>query len=217
MINLILKNILFKSRPHMSKGFKVFFVLGTILGITLVGMLTLNTYYDKTENCDTKNPMVIPNDVKCAGEQNNIPLSYIAEDTAVDDYTPKDKEIKMLARLIWGEARGVKSITKRSAVVWCVLNRVDASGFPNTIADVVLQPNQFVGYNEQHPVTNENAIIAHDVLMRWHSEKYGCTNSGRTLPSDYKYFTGDGKENYFTKDWNSSDKWNWSCISPYEN
>ena len=108
----------------------------------------------------------------------------------------------MRAKLIWGEARGVESVTERSAVAWCVLNRVDDPRFPDTIAGVILQPNQFVGYSEQHPVTHENALIAYDVLMRWHSEKDGCSNSGRTLPSDYKYFTGDGKANYFTKDWN---------------
>lgn len=41
-------------------------------------------------------------------------------------YVHDEAEVEMLARLIWGEARGVASDTEKAAVVWCVLNRVDA-------------------------------------------------------------------------------------------
>ncbi len=36
-----------------------------------------------------------------------------------------EADVEMLARLIWVEARGVKSKTEQAAVVWCVLNRLD--------------------------------------------------------------------------------------------
>lgn len=43
-------------------------------------------------------------------------------------YIPDEAEVEMLARLIWGEARGVASDMEKEAVAWCVLNRVDADG-----------------------------------------------------------------------------------------
>lgn len=63
---------------------------------------------------------------------------------------PAEQDVEMLAKLIWGEARGVKTTTEKAAVVWCVLNRVDSAGFPNTIEKVVTQPRQFVGYAEEY-------------------------------------------------------------------
>ena len=45
-------------------------------------------------------------------------------------YIPDEAEVEMLARLIWGEARGIPSDMHKAAVVWCVLNRVDAEGWP---------------------------------------------------------------------------------------
>jgi spore germination cell wall hydrolase CwlJ-like protein len=44
-------------------------------------------------------------------------------------YIPNPDDVVMLAKLIYGEARGIKSITEQAAVVWCVLNRVDSSGY----------------------------------------------------------------------------------------
>lgn len=130
-------------------------------------------------------------------------------------YQATDEEITMLAKLIWGEARGVQSVTQRAAVIWCVLNRVDASEFPDTIAEVVLQKKQFVGYAESFPATDENVEIVEDVISRWNAEKVCTAESGRVLPSDYKWFTGDGQSNYFTNGWPSGDTWDWSMDSPY--
>lgn len=51
-------------------------------------------------------------------------------------YIPDEAEVEMLARLIWGEARGIPSDMHKAAVVWCALNRVDAEGWPDTVAEV---------------------------------------------------------------------------------
>lgn len=132
-------------------------------------------------------------------------------------HDPDEEDIEMLAKLIWGEARGVESTTEKAAVVWCVLNRVDAKGYPSTIAEVVTQRKQFVGYDADYPATETNKLIAEDVLRRWYAEKTGITNVGRILPKDYIYFTGDGKQNHFASEWKSDDTWDWSLPSPYEN
>ncbi len=151
-------------------------------------------------------------------ENTNESLSFYENISSYEfDGRIKMRDINMLARLIWGEARGVESTTQKTAVVWCALNRVDAPEFPNTITDVIHQPNQFIGYSERNPITEDNAAIAKDVLMRWYAEKDGCIDVGRTLPCNYKYFEGDGRVNYFTEEWKSTNKWDWSLWTPYDN
>lgn len=122
----------------------------------------------------------------------------------------------MLAKLIWGEARGVKTREEKAAVVWCVLNRVDSDEFPDTVVDVVCQKNQFVGYDPNYPETEEHKKIAEDVLKRWLAEKDGELDVGRVLPKEYTYFTGDGVRNYFVSEWRGDDYWDWSLPSPYD-
>lgn len=51
-------------------------------------------------------------------------------------------DINLLARLIYGEARG-EPYTGQVAVAAVVLNRVKSSKFPNTIAGVIYQPGAF--------------------------------------------------------------------------
>lgn len=126
------------------------------------------------------------------------------------------EDVEMLAKLIWGEARGVRSKEQKAAVVWCVLNRVDSPLYPDSIEAVVTQKYQFSGYNESYPLTDEFMEIAEDVLVRWHQEKAGAIDVGRVLPKEYLYFVGDGVLNYFSKEWKSQDHYDWSLPSPYE-
>ena len=131
-------------------------------------------------------------------------------------FVPREEDVEMLAKLVWGEARGVDSIEQKAAVIWCVLNRVDSPKYPNTIAEVVMQKHQFTGYDDSHPVTAELSGIAEDVLIRWYQEKAGADNVGRTLPSEYLFFVGDGVHNYFSEEWKSKVYYDWSLPSPYE-
>lgn len=122
-------------------------------------------------------------------------------------------EIEMLAKVIYREARG-GSKRSQSAVAWCVLNRVDAKGYGNTIKKVITAPNQFAWYPDT-PVTKAQKQIAKDVVIRWLLEKEGFEEVGRTLPKSYKFFSGDGKQNYFRKEFKSTTFYDWSLESPY--
>ena len=66
-------------------------------------------------------------------------------------FNPKD--IDLLARTIYGEARGEASDKAREAVAHVILNRMrDESGrWPKTIAEVVRQKNQFSCWNNNDP------------------------------------------------------------------
>ena len=132
-----------------------------------------------------------------------------------DPYIPDEAEVEMLARLIWGEARGVPSDMHKAAVVWCVLNRVDDPRFPDTVLEVLEAPYQFAGYSADYPVLPELATLAADVLIRYHAERDGGTNVGRVLPVEYLYFTGDGRNNHFTIGWKDAETWDWCLQNPY--
>ncbi len=106
-----------------------------------------------------------------------------------------EADVIALAQMLYGEARGC-TVDNQMKCVWCVLNRVDDSRFPDTIQGVLSQPSQFHGYSPDFPVWDELKEVARDVLTRWSLEKQGVAVE-RELPSTYLWFTGDGVQNHF--------------------
>lgn len=139
----------------------------------------------------------------------------VVECTAATPDKPwTDEEAEVLAKMLWGEARGVPSETEQAACVWCVLNRVD-HGY-GSILEVVTAPSQFVGYRENNPIDETLWLLCEDVLTRWQREKDGETEVGRVLPPDYLWFSGDGYHNYFRNAYRGGNTWDWEYESPYE-
>lgn len=58
------------------------------------------------------------------------------------DYPLTQEEIDLIALVTMGEAEGETELGKR-LVIDTILNRIDHPSFPNTVYDVVYQPNQF--------------------------------------------------------------------------
>jgi hypothetical protein len=126
--------------------------------------------------------------------------------------TVTDKEIEMITKTVYAEARGLNAF-EQSAVVWCILNRVDA-GY-GTIANVLTAPNAFA-YNANTPIIAEIEALVKDVVARWKVEKICTGDVGRTLPSGYLWFHGDGKHNYFRNKYSGDyNTWDWSYNNPY--
>ena len=125
-----------------------------------------------------------------------------------------DEEVIVLAKMLWGEARGVSSDTEKAACVWCALNRVD-HGYGD-IVTVVTAPKQFVGYREGNQVDDSLITLCIDVLTRWYAEKDGQAEVGRVLPADYLWFSGDSKRNHFRNAYKGGTVWDWSLPSLYE-
>jgi N-acetylmuramoyl-L-alanine amidase len=59
-------------------------------------------------------------------------------------------DIDILARTIWGEARG-ESFDGRLAVAWVAVNRLKRGRYGDTLAEVCLRPKQFSCWNEDDP------------------------------------------------------------------
>ena len=155
-----------------------------------------------------------------------IPEDVIESDDSVEAEVPttpiesvnRDDAI-MLAKLVYGEARGVYSLTEQACVMWTVLNRVDA-GYGDTIAEVITAPGQYYyssSFGTIDGYGRDLVALAEDVLTRWYREKAGETDVGRVLPADYLWFHGDGEHNWFRNAYQSPyDKWYYSWPSPYE-
>ena len=131
----------------------------------------------------------VPPDV----DTNGLCVVEVAEPEYEMYFTEAD--VVAVAKMLWGEARGC-ALDNQQKAVWCVLNRVDDSRFPDTIQGVLSQPSQFHGYSPDFPVWDELKDVALDVLTRWSLEKQGVIVE-RELPAEYVFFTGDGIQNNF--------------------
>lgn len=80
-----------------------------------------------------------------------------------------DQDVALLARLIYGEARG-ESYTGQVAVAAVVLNRVKSSSFPNTISGVIYQPYAFTAVSDGQINYTPNSTAysaAKDAINGW--------------------------------------------------
>lgn len=126
-----------------------------------------------------------------------------------------DKELKMLAKVIYREARGINPTAQKAAVVWCILNRVDNGGYGKDISSVITAKHQFA-WVPNTPVKNEFYNLSKDVVTRWLLEKQDCKDVGRVLPDSYLFFAGRNGRNYFRQTYKSKSYWNWSLPNPYK-
>lgn len=172
-------------------------------------------------SCETNDTKTIRKEAICHSDPIVIE-PFVVEPIVEHLYTAADAEA--LARMAWGECRGVGEIDagggivsadyQKAAAMWCAINRYDA-GFEDSIVDVVSAPNQFVGYSAEHPIDDELLALAYDVLDRWECERTGGGDVGRVLPADYLFFIGDGRHNYFAKEWRSADYYTWELPDVY--
>ena len=162
--------------------------LSIILTIICAVLIAIATVYAAVTAADSV-PEAEPPEVNTEG----LCVQTVKEPKYEMYYTHDD--VVAVAKMLYGESRGC-SIDNQQKAVWCVLNRVDADGFPDTIIGVLSQPNQFHGYSTAFPVWDELTAVAEDVLTRWSLEKQGVAVN-RELPKSYLYFTGTGRENIF--------------------
>jgi hypothetical protein len=127
-----------------------------------------------------------------------------------------DLDAELIAKMLWGEARGIESDMEKAACAWAVLNRVDAGGYGDSVKEVVTARKQFVGYKPGNPVDGDLLDLAEDVLGRWRREKDGESDVGRVLPADYLWFSGNGVRNRFRNKFKGGEYWDWSLPDPYK-
>lgn len=104
-----------------------------------------------------------------------------------------DELVAEAALLAWGEYSG-SDYAQRTAPIWCACNRADAWGLP---LDEVMHSDAFHGLLTEREVPEEWYGLARETLACWELEKMGYIDVGRTLPSEYLYFGGNGEYNTY--------------------
>lgn len=122
---------------------------------------------------------------------NTYPSLQDALNTAMEAIS--DELVAKAALLAWGEYSG-SDYAQRTAPIWCACNRADAWGL--TLEDV-MHSDAFHGLLTEREVPNEWYDLAHETLARWELEKMGYIDVGRTLSSEYLYFSGNGVVNVY--------------------
>lgn len=143
---------------------------------------------------------------------NPAPVATPAPTPELKQYYTKN-DVIIIAKILYNECRGLPKL-EQACVAWVVLNRVDAGRFGSSISAVATAPYQFA-YSSGTPVNQAQYDIALDVLTRWNLEKNGQTDVGRVLPSNYLFFHGDGRHNYFKTAERSGSYWDYSLPNPY--
>lgn len=104
-----------------------------------------------------------------------------------------DELVAEAALLAWGEYSG-SDYAQRTAPIWCACNRADAWGLT---LDEVMHSDAFHGLLTEREVPAEWYNLARETLARWELEHMGYIDVGRTLPSEYLYFSGNGEFNTY--------------------
>lgn len=84
-------------------------------------------------------PITVESMVLYEQDEPATPIHYIEEEPL---YSLTQEEIDLIALVTMGEAEGETELGKR-LVIDTILNRMDDEHFPDTVYDVIYQPNQF--------------------------------------------------------------------------
>lgn len=187
---------------------KARYLAGALAAASIIGSVSAHGAFLDIGNLQVpKSYIVIKGTKPIEYDLDNCPIDI---ETALAEafWQADEADVVAIAKTLWGECRGIPSRDEKAAVAWVIVNRADDSEFPDTIPEVVTQRGQFAGYNAKNPVSDELREIAVEVLTARHTEEItGETSPFRVLPKEYRYFHGDGKRNYFTKNWRDGQYW----------
>ena len=107
-----------------------------------------------------------------------------------------EQDVTTLARMVWGEGRGV-SRNEQKLIVWTVLNRLDDGRYGSSIRQIVTARGQFVGYRSGFPVTDAIREVVIYVLEAWDRGEAAKAYLPFARDPNYLYFRGDGRHNWF--------------------
>lgn len=102
----------------------------------------------------------------------------LAQEAAAQSRSDREE----VAKVLYGTALH-HSEDAQKAVVWCILNRVDSSLYPNSIQEVCQQESQWMGYSPENPIISNLYDVADEVLSGWEQGGY------RAISPDYLFLS----------------------------
>lgn len=99
----------------------------------------------------------------------------------------------------------MKTQQMKQTMLWNILARVDSPYYPDTVAEVVNQPSQWMFYSEDNPIREDDVAIALEQLRLWHEGRYPARFDsslvyGKWSTNDYVLFD-DWSQGMGTKTW----------------
>lgn len=91
-------------------------------------------------------------------------------------------EAEEIAKVLYGTAR-YNSEADQRLVVWCIINRVESSNYPDTVAEVCQQAGQWMGYSVDNPVVDDLWELANEELTNYY------TGGHRPLGPEYIFLS----------------------------
>lgn len=133
--------------------------------------------------------------------------NYMAEIEAANTPTEDEymqRQIRAEADCIAKAIGTMKTKQMKLSMLWNILMRVDSPYYPNTVKEVVEQPNQWMFYSDSNPKRDDDVALAIEQLRIWHEGRYPSN-----LNSTYVY--GEWSEHdYVLRDtWDKSSKTNY--------
>ena len=98
-----------------------------------------------------------------------------------------EQEAEYISKVVYGTAKN-HSVNDQQAVVWCILNRVESTGYPDTVQGVCEQPKQWMGYSEDNPVMESIYDMVLEILKTWHN------NGHRPMGKEFVFLSWSSKE-----------------------
>ena len=78
------------------------------------------------------------------------------------------KEADEIARVIGT----MKTKRMKQTMLWNILMRVDSPYYPDTVEEVIAQPQQWMFYDPKNPVRDDDVNLALEQLRLWHDGRY---------------------------------------------
>ena len=118
---------------------------------------------------------------------NNMVAEYEARlNTPIEENT-YNADAEYIAKLLYGQAR-YNSPEAQKAIAWLIINRVESPYYPNSVQEVVEQPSQWMGYNDNNIIEDGLYEVALTAVKDWHNGAH------RPFSADFLYMVWTSDE-----------------------
>ena len=118
---------------------------------------------------------------------NNMVAEYEARLNAPIEEDTYNAEAEYIAKLLYGQAR-YNSPEAQKAIAWLIINRVESPYYPNSVQEVVEQPSQWMGYNDNNIIEDRLYEVALTAVNDWHNGAH------RPFSADFLYMVWTSDE-----------------------
>ena len=118
---------------------------------------------------------------------NNMVAEYEARLNIPIEEDNYNAEAEYIAKLLYGQAR-YNSPEAQKAIAWLIINRVESPYYPNSVQEVVEQPSQWMGYNDNNIIEDRLYEVALTAVNDWHNGAH------RPFSADFLYMVWTSDE-----------------------